>query len=295
MNLKNIRCKTQLFSEFRTELMGIATIMILLCHARPNGVTLPDSLLYLLGLGQYGVNIFFFLSGFGIYYSLNYSKNIYLWYKKRLIRIFIPYLLIILPILFSCEEYLSLKNILLRASTIGYWTGLKNVSWFVAVLISFYIVSPLIKKILDYFTKCYYIVLVLLWCGSSYLCSLLLYYDDNLITKHLIQTFQSFPSFLLGMWLSPYIKSSEGISIFELLGGGIILSILSLIEYFLTGIKSYWLLFLLLLWIVSSNLKKVPKLCSLLAFFGTISLESYLFNTNLPLIFKGNGNWYYLY
>lgn len=51
---------TLLISKYRTELMGLATIMILLCHAKPNGVILPDIILKLMGLGQYGVNIFFF-------------------------------------------------------------------------------------------------------------------------------------------------------------------------------------------------------------------------------------------
>lgn len=284
---------TLLISKYRTELMGLATIMILLCHAKPNGVILPDIILKLMGLGQYGVNIFFFLSGFGIYRSLQNHSSLVLWYRKRFLRLFVPYLLITIPILILSNEKYSFINIVSRITTIGYWFGVENVSWFIAAIIPFYLLSPILKNLLDNITKYRFIILVVLWIGSSLICSHLFYYEDSLTIKHFIQTLLSFPSFILGMWISPYIREN-GILFSGLIKTIILFVFLFFLEYSLTGVKSYWLVILLCLWFICSIIKFLPQICNLLTFLGNISLESYLLNTSLPLIFKGNGNLYYL-
>lgn len=57
-------------SKYRTRLMGIAAILILVCHAPGNNVLMPQFLLRLCEQGQYGVDIFLFLSGVGLSYSM---------------------------------------------------------------------------------------------------------------------------------------------------------------------------------------------------------------------------------
>lgn len=52
----------QLLSKYRAELMGFATILIILCHAIPNGVHLPRMIEKVMALGQTGVELFLFLS-----------------------------------------------------------------------------------------------------------------------------------------------------------------------------------------------------------------------------------------
>lgn len=96
-------------SKYRSALMGLATLGILMCHAPANGVDLPFHLNSVLGLGQMGVMIFFFVSGLGLYYSthrMEYSAcGIAAWYRKRFVRLFVPYLIIYAPAL-----YLSMSN-----------------------------------------------------------------------------------------------------------------------------------------------------------------------------------------
>lgn len=62
-----------LISKYRAELMGVSTLLILICHAAGNDVLMPRWLMYLVAQGQVGVDIFLFLSGMGLYYSLNQS------------------------------------------------------------------------------------------------------------------------------------------------------------------------------------------------------------------------------
>lgn len=65
----------QEISNHRTALMGIATLMIIVCHAPASGVKMPIYLTKIFGLGNYGVDIFLFLSGIGCYYSLSKAPD----------------------------------------------------------------------------------------------------------------------------------------------------------------------------------------------------------------------------
>ncbi len=102
--MKTMSLNLELISKYRSALMGIATIGILMCHAQSNGVNLPFHLNSILGLGQMGVMIFFLVSGIGLYYStkrMEYSASgIAAWYRKRFVRLFVPYLLIYAPALY---------------------------------------------------------------------------------------------------------------------------------------------------------------------------------------------------
>lgn len=62
-------------SLYRTQLMGIAAILIVLCHASLYGVQMCSVLSTILNIGNIGVDVFLFLSGMGCYYSLNKPKS----------------------------------------------------------------------------------------------------------------------------------------------------------------------------------------------------------------------------
>lgn len=290
-----------LLSKYRTELMGVATILILLCHARPNGVVLPDFLLTIMGLGQFGVQVFLFLSGIGIYYSLNSLKqNIKLrtWYKKRLIRLFIPYLIICGPILAVSLFYqeVTIRYILLRLSTIGYWTGEKGVAWFVAALVPFYVISPLLYKTLISGKYERNIIFLCLFFSPAVVLNVIPQnvIAENLSVTHFVQTIVAFPSFVLGFYIAPYVANKQSLSYIATLKLVLLLIILFLLTLYMTGLKFYWLFILLALGLVCKVLEYSHHLSSILLFVGTISLESYLLNTSLPDVYAGRGNIYYI-
>ena len=56
-------------SEYRTELMGMSAILILICHSVAY-IEMPRILHYVLSLGNIGVDLFLFLSGMGMWFSL---------------------------------------------------------------------------------------------------------------------------------------------------------------------------------------------------------------------------------
>lgn len=124
-------------SKHRTYLMGLSIIGILLYHQ----YFVHDIWLQVfVRFGGWGVEIFMFLSGLGITYSLK-RNNLPKYYGNRLRRILPAYLISIalfFLILLISEEY-----------TDSSWTGAVERWWFIKAILLFYLIAPLLKKVLD--------------------------------------------------------------------------------------------------------------------------------------------------
>ena len=83
---------TNLISSYRRELMAVAMFAILLTHMNCDFGCFAINRLALCGQG--GVDAFFFLSGFGMYYSGMKKTTLATFYKKRAVRIFPSFLAI---------------------------------------------------------------------------------------------------------------------------------------------------------------------------------------------------------
>ncbi len=147
MSLKNLYTP-ELLSQYRTTLMGIAMVWVVLHHCNCN-THYELNFLYsfpLLNLGYSGVDIFIFLSGFGIYCSLNKVPDIGVFLLKRIKR-FIPAIpIFILYILYKkitslhvIAGFFTLENYWIRDSFLAY----------LSYAFLFYLFSPLIKDIID--------------------------------------------------------------------------------------------------------------------------------------------------
>lgn len=75
INESYLNMNLSLLSKYRTQMMGLAALMIIACHAPASDVAMPSILRQVLGFGNYGVGVFFFLSGIGCWYSLNKSSG----------------------------------------------------------------------------------------------------------------------------------------------------------------------------------------------------------------------------
>lgn len=257
-------------SEYRTPLMGIATICILLTHAPVYGVELPSCLHSLLSAAQIGVMVFFLLSGVGLYYSLQsveYNKgNIVEWYKKRFTRLFLPYLFIYVPFC-ALTCYIHREGVIIfffDISTLSFWFG-RHTCWFVNMLVPLYIISPIWYKLIK--IKYSIIPTFIAFC----LCL-----PQN---GYWIQA----SVFFWGFWLAKYIKKRICLKFDHLI---ILFScvLLLLVAYYVYDI-GYLLLYLLTPFVIMSCffIKKIQKtpFYGILQFFGKISLESYLFNITI--------------
>lgn len=140
---------TSLLSKHRSALFGIAALLILVGHSQDFLHSIfPDSLINIIGYGGIGVTMFAFLSGVGLWYSIDKSGDIIQFYKNRIHRVIVPYLII--SIVFNV--YLDLfvqRDIVLFLSDvtcISFWLRGRG-AWYVAWTIVIYAAYPLYAKL----------------------------------------------------------------------------------------------------------------------------------------------------
>lgn len=268
-------------SKYRSEIMGIATLWVMLFHFRANMHIAPFD--YLSSIGYGGVDIFLFLSGFGLYCGFSKCKSNKEFYLRRFIRVYPLYLFVIIIHSVLLHKFNPL-NMLMKSIGLGYFIPLvSNASyeWYVPTIMLFYLFFPLIYKLLN--------VNMLKWGG--YLTGLGLILTGILILIHkgtIILTTSRIPIFVIGSVFGYcYIN---GISLKRLP----LLCVLALITLcteiflvnrfdneFLWRNAIYWLPFMiivpglcLMLCYIFEKVK-VPK-SNFLKWVGSISLESYL-------------------
>lgn len=81
-------------SKYRNAIYGIATLGIIATHNSQYLSDFPNWIIKILRFGGSGVFIFAFLSGMGLFITLNREYNIRKYYYHRLKRVFIPYFII---------------------------------------------------------------------------------------------------------------------------------------------------------------------------------------------------------
>lgn len=138
-----------MLSSYRTQLMGIATIMIIACHANVMIPELPHAVRAVLNYGNLGVDIFLLLSGLGCYFSLSKHGNVIDFWKRRVSRLLIPYIIITMPfalvyVIVGRDSFLDLVFCL---TTMEFWLYHKG-AWFVSAMIPIYLLSPLLYRLI---------------------------------------------------------------------------------------------------------------------------------------------------
>lgn len=151
--LKKSPPEFNLTKNMTEELKGVSILMILFGHIG-YFLSLNHNFLYPLSVSSgVGVNLFLFLSGFGLTKSSIHNKlSILDYYKKRIPKLFLP-LWIILTIFYIADFFIlnksySLTNMI--QSYLGFfpqsdiYTGLNSSLWYFTVIIFYYLMFPLI-------------------------------------------------------------------------------------------------------------------------------------------------------
>ena len=108
----------------------------------------PDRLIDIIGYGGIGVTMFAFLSGIGLWYSIDKSEDILQFYKNRIHRVIVPYLIISIVFnayldLFAQRDIVSFLS---DVTCISFWIRGRG-AWYVAWAIVIYAVYPLYAKL----------------------------------------------------------------------------------------------------------------------------------------------------
>lgn len=266
--------------------MGIAAVSIMLCHAASH-VAL-GALSPVLALAQFGNALFFLLSGYGLFFSLHkltFTPSLWgvlLWYKKRLLRIFIPYLIWCIPFfVYQCMVYPDTDwlNLLYVFSLLSYWDGSGGVAWFLSVLIALYLISPLIYMALlsrgNVIVKT--AIIAIIACALYYL------HPSNVTLRLICSNMPNLLAFTLGMTLGYYTAFNKTVKVWWLVVCGSMAIALFFIRHHAAHMLHFgtcMIVLPLLVWLLNST----RRVHTSLRWVGKISLESYLTNGALPRI-----------
>ena len=158
-----------LLNKFRKEIMGFAIIWVMILHCFSDylcELKIPV-LSFVAKQGNLGVEIFLFLSGIGLFFSMSKDEKIMPFYLRRIKRVIIPWLII------SCP-YWILKSLIVDHDGIfiflenwsgaSLWTKGITTVWYVSFIVILYITYPLIYKLQK---KNSFFIVVLIGCAFA--------------------------------------------------------------------------------------------------------------------------------
>ena len=205
-----------LLSKYKSELYGFSIIWIILFH----GLEIKKSSLgnfakFLDGFLSHGncaVDTFLFLSGIFLYFSLKKDTNIISFYRRRVLKLIFPFLIIDGTYwLYNCI-YLKgdIQRFIENLTLYSFWNGSDKLVWFIALIVVLYALYPIVYRYLlnkDY-TKVYILLSIL---GTYLLCYGLNLYVNQWFYRVEIALVR-IPVFLLGCYCGKLVYENQAIS-----------------------------------------------------------------------------------
>lgn len=277
---------SELFSKYRKELMGIATIMILIIHSYECRVSYPNLLDMIFSKSYIGVDIFLFASGLGCWYSLNKNNKIIKFYVHRIQRILPYYLPIVMA--FAIWKFTTqgggIIDWTLYVTTISFWQ--KGIGfWYIALLLPLYLITPYIERLYKKFNYPYIITVILII--AIYAIGRIVTLDNSFeIGKHIDFALKRVPSFFIGILIGYLSGHSQK---FPFL---IMFVVAAIVRWPINQLTPFHyvnfalMLMIVILLTIALSFNKFTPINNALKFMGNISLESYIINGMLIEIFK---------
>lgn len=288
-----MKCNLQLLSKYRTQLMGIAILLVVLVHTPfdDSNLIFPLRLLHRMGYG--GVDFFFLLSGLGIYFAYQ-KESIKTFYKRRFMRILPYYLPIVL--LFSIfflyrNGLIEIGGIFTRFFLVDYWLNSSGgLGWYIPTALLFYLLTPLIMKIVDFKNyKSVILAILILYVFSIFVNEILTLDNQSHDTQRLAV-------YVLGIYIGYLISNNKSISIGWLITSFIIGCVLLGLNYtnypygnyifavYLRVIPFFFLVLPICVFL-SSLMSCLPNYkYTILNLLGTYTLCIYIFHERISLI-----------
>lgn len=247
---------------------------------------MPRILHYGLSLGNLGVDLFLFLSGMGMWYSLsNFSISGIRWYCDRYKKLFIPYLVPLLSLefvqfIFGKQLEHGIWNWLFGITSLRFYVS-HDAAWFIAALIPLYLFAPIFYKLIKRFRWNASILLIILHYAILFIPLEFSSELANNVCSNIQFVAVRAICFVLGMALGKYIKEEKTISILWLLVLTVVgVSTVAVTRHLVYGYFYFTLplLYLFIYFIKHCN----TYIGRFTRFMGTISLESYIINGTLP-------------
>ena len=284
--------------KYRNTIYGMAAVWIVFFHIH-DMIRIPKdtALATFLHFGNIGVDIFLFLSAVGLTYSIE-KNSLREFYKNRILRLIIPFAVICIPYYMWRDSVtgITLERIqcfILDITAVNFWLKEKVPFWYVSLAIVLYLIFPLLYKLYRK-NKAYLVGLIILSIAAE------IFLINNGILLHAEKALSRFPIFMVGIFLSDYIKENKTITIKH----NVMLLLAFIISFYVYRILdtggvyimykrfTYILMTVPLIVITAfcaETLKRFSfyeNFCRVFDFFGAISLELYLVHNAITRILK---------
>ncbi|MGI6055547.1 MAG: acyltransferase family protein [Bilifractor sp.] len=207
-------------SKYRSEIYGCMIIWIVLFHwysVFADKLNFNWILFNFISQGNVGVDLFLILSGFSIRYALKKYEfltrsNILSFYKRRMIKLFIPYLFFCIPYLILSYFFLYIDSVGMLIKEMLFVDRHVSGFWFIACIFVCYMISPIIEYLLRRDREKTVIALTILYIivlGVFAKFSPEFYKYEVLLTR--------IPAFIFGMLLYKWVSEKRRISIGDIL------------------------------------------------------------------------------
>ncbi len=274
-----------IIQENRQYIMGFAILCIMFCH---NSIELGKFWVICKQIAQFGVDIFLFLSGYGLARSYMTKRTGFL--KRRLKRIIPSYLMVAVPfiLIWSVVNPGSFLEKIWDYSLISFYVNGNLSEWYIAVLLLLYALYPLFFDISNRILPAA-MICILIW-----LVSLFVGYGPIQLPRNLRIINEIFviriPVFILGT--TYYIhenRFNQGrISVIMQIVFASILALIFCVRFKMNN--HYWTLIRMLFtplaiscsFVFASFIERAPnEIKRIFAFLGEITLEVYLIHEEL--------------
>ena len=294
-----------LISKYRNLLFGVSAIMVILFHYAADIKTFGGSRIAqqyqkitIDLMGSCGVDIFAFLSGVGSYYSLKSCYNFRHFFIKRVIKLFISYLVVAIPfwvILDFVINQTGISGFISDLFFISFFSNGTRDYWYICFALISYLIIPSIYRYIEkcengpklYYSRCCILL-------SAYF--LVLFLSGIVFPEFIINTEIMLGRFLtvfLGLMMGRLIYAGSKMKKSHIL---IMISMLFLTDFCKNAIKISWIrmlfnrwnlgikgvLFILAFCLMRSLLSDEKNtIDEILNYVGSYSLELYLIHVSI--------------
>ncbi|HJG68264.1 MAG TPA: acyltransferase [Staphylococcus ureilyticus] len=306
-------------SRYRNELFGLSIIEILIFHFFENYFDSSDGIkgiLYYLGkaydlfLGSIGVEVFLFLSGMGLYYSLKKRKDnsIINFYKRRFKRL-LPSFITVAILYYAWRNFIYTEHgfygFIRGIFFIDFFKAHDTTYWFILLILIMYILFPYLYSLLNDSNakrNINLVFVIFIWLVAC----IIIYFNKKLFINIEILLMR-IPIFILGLYFGDIIMNDKKLTKYTLLVLLIIVMLKLLLikesEFPIVGriIASGWTFPIMFfgVFIIKNVASNIGILNRFIRYSGSLSLELYIVHVSLREFLNAYGFtmsilWHYL-
>jgi peptidoglycan/LPS O-acetylase OafA/YrhL len=283
-------------SRYRSELMGMAMLFVILFH-----VSLPrdDMFFGLRRIGNIGVDMFLFLSGIGLWFTWTKKPSLKHFYLRRFLRIYPTWIilagLLYIPDFLGPHRYSTSLIDLIGDVTVNwdFWLHGELTFWYIPATMMLYIFAPFYMKLIERHPIYRWLpVVMIIWCVMVQWVA-----PIQASVGHLEIFWSRVPIFFIGINLGNEVKRKERIE-----GDAIWLIIIIFLTSLTCSIYMeqtihgrfplfiermlYIPLTITAILLLNRVFRRTPKhFNKMVKFFGSLSLEAYLIHAHFVLVY----------